>query len=541
MKGTEILTGGHAERMVWFLRRPTGVRVRNHAERRSGPSDRRPPSLVARALVVLVGGVAAVVAFAPLAGPQVIAGDDSADEARPGTWRGTGGALGVRAWFNMEPRPLPVDDFLTLHLPDVSTSWSSTGDVRARASSIFPGQTVVGLPDLLATFGAAGIDEVLPPYPATAFAGPTDRDVTSADGTSRAWIGDDLEFIEALGQTAAPGVTDALSPFVDIEGAVARSRQEFQEGGVLVSRSESRVGAVSIVGGLVTFDGVRVLAEARATETGEPEAITETDVGNVSIAGTRVRVGDEGIEVGGMVIPPGGLPETLRPSGIAGRVNDIVKAYGLSIRLLGSDTDVDGRAGRARSGGVIVEAAFPLDGPALPVIGLDQLPVNPNELLAGALPLPVPDLDPNIIYRTYLFSAVIGEANADVFADAGGTGALSDLGDATGLGDFADPSALGAGGDDLGLGSSDDRPGAFTGNESPGSADSPRDTGMGPAVAIGGTEDQGGLVLLGANIADRVGVLFAVLALMSMAALAGLRLVTLPVRRERVTTVIDGR
>ena len=481
-------------------------------------------SLAAKVVIVLFAAMSAVVASAPVAGPQVTTGEDD-DGDRPGTWRGTGGALGVRAWFNMEPRPLPVDDFLTLHMPDVSTSWSSTGDVRARASSIYPGQTVVGLPDLLATFGVPGADEIFPPYPATAFAGPTDRDVTSADGTSRAWIGDDLEFIEALGRAAVPGATDALSPFVDVEAAVARSRQEFQEGGVLVSRSESRVEAVSVMGGLVTFDGIRVQAETRATETGEPEAAARTHVGNVSIAGTRVRVGDEGIEVGGMVIPPGGLPDTLRPSGVAGRVNDIVKAYGLSIRLLGSETDVDGRAGRARAGGVIVEAAFPLEGPALPVIGLDQLPVNPNDLLAGALPLPLPDVDPNVVYRTYLLSVVIGEANADVFADAGGAGALGDLGD---LGGLEDLPAAGAGGGDLGPGSSDPGSGASTGDSSLGAPDGPGDTGQ--AVSIGSIEDQGGLVLLGANIADRVGVLFGVFALMSMATLAGMRLITLPAR-----------
>lgn len=494
--------------------------MRQNTQRR-----RKRSSLLTKVIVVVVAAMAGVVVLAPMAGPQVGPAEDDGARDRPGTWRGTGGALGVRAWFNMEPRPLPVDDFLTLHVPDVSTSWSSTGDVRARASSIFPGQTVVGLPDLLATFGVPGVDEILPPYPATAFAGPTDRDVTSADGTSRAQIGEASEFIEAVGRASAPGVTGSLSPFVDVEAAVARSRQEFQEGGVLVSRSESRVDGVSIMGGLVTFDGVRALAESRVTEAGEPELAARTHVGNVSIAGTRVRVGDEGIEVGGMVIPPGGLPDTVRPSGIAGRVNEVVKAYRLSIRPLGSDTEADGRTGRARAGGVIMEAAFPLDGPSLPSVGLDQLPVNPNELLAGALPLPLPDLDPNIIYRTYLFSVVIGEANADVFADVGGTGALDGgLGDIAGLGDVP---LAGDGGEDFGSAGAAG-PSAPATDSALGPSDRSSDTDR--PVAIGSTGESGALTLLGASIADRVGVLFGVFALMSVAALAGMRLITLPAR-----------
>lgn len=488
--------------------------------------SRRWTSVVPRAVLAFVAVTMAVVAFAPAAGPQVTPFEDEAGEERPGTWRGTGGALGVRAYFNMDPRPLPVDDFLTLHVPDATTSWTSTGDARARASSVFPGQTVVGLPDLLATFGVPAIDQILPPYPATAFAGPTDPDVTSADGSSRAQIGESSEFIEAVGRAAVPGATDALAPFVDIEGAVARSRQEFQQGGVLVSRSESRVGAVKILGGLVSFDSVRAVAEARASETGEPEATTQADVGNVSIAGTRVRIGDEGIEVGGMVIPPGGLPDTLRPSGVAGRINDIVKAFGLDIRPLGSDTETEAGTGRARAGGVIVDVAIPVEGPGLPTIPLNSLPVNPNDLLAGALPLPLPDIDGNIIYRTYLLSVVIGEANAEVFAAEGGAGALegSGLGDSAGLMD--DVPVAGGGGDDFG--SSGSGAGSPTLDSSLAAPDN--SNGKEQPLAIGSTQDPGALLLLGANVADRVGVLFAVLALLSMAALAGMRLITLPAR-----------
>lgn len=490
-------------------------------------SRRSRRSLLTKVVAVVVVAAAGWVSLAPMAASQVSSDEGGADVARPGTWRGTGGALGVRAYFNMEPRPLPVDDLLTVHIPDVTTSWSSTGDTQAKASSIFPGQTVVGLPDLLATFGVPGIDQILPPYPATAFAGPTDPDVTSADGTSRARIGEGLEFIEAVGRAAVPGVTDALAPFVDVEGAVARSRQEFQDG-LLVSRSESDVGAVSILGGVVTFDGVRAVAESRVGETGEPEVAAETHVGNVSIAGTQVRIGDQGIEVGGTVIPPGGLPDTLRPSGIVGRVNDVVKAFGLSIRLLGSETDTEGRAARARAGGLIVEAAFPVEGPALPALALDQLPVNPNDLLGDLLPLPLPDLDPNIIYRTYLLSVVLGEANTDVFADAGGGGLLD--GELGGLGD----AGLGDGGGLTDAGSFGDAGGDFalsTGGSGTGTTGSAAGSGGGSeSVTIGSTDDPGGLLLLGANAADRVGVLFGFFVLLAVVTLAAMRLITLPAR-----------
>lgn len=356
--------------------------------------------------------------------------EESAATERPGTWRGSGAALGARVYLNTEPRLLPVDDMLTLHIPDVATEWNWTGDANARASSIFPGQTVVGLPDLLATFGVPMINEILPPYPATAFASPTSPDGTTLDGSARARIDPDGSFIDAEGNATVAGSTDALAPMVSLGPAVAHSRQSFVDG-ALVSRATSDIADVSVLGGLVTIGGVDVAVTASAGETGTPTAESTVSLGNVAILGVPVGVGPDGIEVGGIVIPPGGFPDGFEPAGIAGVLNEAITAFELRVQALDGIESIEGQTAEATSNGVLIEARIPVDGPLLPSIPLNQLPVNPNDLLAGVLPLPLPDLDANVIYREYVVSVVIGEARAAVSAGAGlGGEGLPDVGDA---------------------------------------------------------------------------------------------------------------
>lgn len=462
-------------------------------------------STVFAALAVLVIGTAS---SAPA---QTFPGDPPASD-RPGQWRGSGGALGVRLYFNTEPRLLPVDDMLTIHVPDVQTAWDSTGDANARASSIFPGQTVVGLPDLLATFGVPSINEILPPYPATAFASPTAPDVTSADGTSRAVIDPGGEFIESRGAFAVPGATDALAPFVELGPGSAISRQSF-EAGALVSRSRVELGSVSLLGGLVSLDGIDVRAEAAASEGGEPTTKSSVAVGKASILGVPVAIREEGIEVAGLVIPPGGFPEAFRPSGVAGRLNSVVSALGLRLQLVGGDDAVDESTARSQATGVLFEARVPIDGPALPALPLDRLPVNPNDLLP--LPLPLPDLDPNVLYRTYVVSAVIGEARAETFATEGfgGLDATAPLepGGATSSGPVSDLGSVGGGfgGSAAGFADTPAPPSSTPGG---GSASTP--------TPIGRSEPS--LRLL----ADGLGIVLAACSVLGLLGLAGSRIAT---------------
>lgn len=372
-----------------------------------------PKRLVASAAALLVG-VLTIGAGPSIA--QVAPSGDSA--ARPGLWRGSGAALGVRAYVNTEPRLLPVDDVVTLHLSDAQTTWDSSGDANARASSVFPGQTVVGLPDLLATFGVPMANEILPPYPLTVFASPTAPDVATQDGSSRARVDPNGDFIEARGNLALPGLTDALSPFLVVGAVSASSLQSFEDG-ALVSRARASVGEVSVLGGLVHIGAVKVGAEVAVGEEGAPTTDTSVSVGDISILGVPVALRAEGIEVAGFVIPPGGFPDGFDPPGIAGRINDVVSALGLRIGLLNGTEAVNNRTAEASANAVLVEANIPVNGPLLPSIRLDQLPLNPNDLLAPLLPLPLPDLDANLLYRNYIVSIVIGEARAVATASPG--------------------------------------------------------------------------------------------------------------------------
>ena len=165
--------------------------------------------------------------------------------------------------------------------------------------------------------------------------------------------------------------------------------------------------------------GVRVGAEVAVDEEGAPRTDTLVSVGNVSILGVPVALRAEGIEVGGFVIPPGGFPDGFDPPGIAGRINDLVSAVGLRIGLLEGTTTVNGRTAEASASAVLIEANVPVSGPLLPSVRLDQLPINPNDLVGPLLPLPLPDLDLNLLYRNYIVSIVIGEARAVATAGPG--------------------------------------------------------------------------------------------------------------------------
>ena len=282
----------------------------------------------------------------------------------------------------------------------------------------FPGQTVVGLPDLLATFGVPGIDELLPAYPLTVFASPTTPDVATADGATRATIDPELDFIDATASLSVPGLTDALAPLVDIDPTSASSRQSF-EAGSLVARSEATVGSVQILGGLISLDGVEVSAVASASGSGTPSAHSSVTVtGSVD---PRCARGDprRRHRGGGMVIPPGGFPDGFRPSGVAGQLSEVVSALGLRIVLLGGEEVVDGQSARASANGVLVELRIPVDGPGLPTLPIDRLPIDLNDVLGEILPLPLPDLDLNVLYRTYVLSVVVGEARAEAFGGEG--------------------------------------------------------------------------------------------------------------------------
>lgn len=412
--------------------------------------------------VVVAFVLAALSAASPVSSGAQTAPVDESGSSRPGTWRGTGGALGVRAYFNTEPRILPVDDLLTLNLPDATTSWDSSGDANARASSAFPGQTVVGLPDLLATFGVPGADELLPAYPLTVFASPTNPDVATADGAARATIDPELDFIDATASLSVPGLTDAFAPLLEVDPTTASSRQSF-EAGSLVARSEAVVGSVRLLGGLITLDGVEVEAVASASASGAPSADSSVTVAGASILGVPVAIRDDGIEVGGMVIPPGGFPDGFRPSGIAGQLSQVVSALGLRIVLLGGEEVVEGQSARASANGVLVELRVPVDGPGLPTLPIDRLPIDLNDVLGDILPLPLPDLDLNVLYRTYVVSVVVGEARAEAFGGEGfglvsGVTPPSNAPSATAASEVATPRPASSGGSSASTGTASGEP-----------------------------------------------------------------------------------
>jgi hypothetical protein len=192
---------------------------------------------------------------------------------------------------------------------------------------------------------------------------------------------------ENPGDEGTPGLPPQLAALVDVEGYTSSSKNVATGSGVTTT-ARSALGDVTLLGGLVTLDGV--VATSSSTSDGvEGAASDKVSIGGIMIAGQRFAFGPQGFDAAGKHVDIPALPGGVGPDaaleqlGIKLELPDPVRTHqgdqaGSDVSALRVDIDT----------GVL---RHKLD--ALPINALvDALPGNPPQLksavqtLAGLAP-----------------------------------------------------------------------------------------------------------------------------------------------------------
>lgn len=375
----------------------------------------------------LVGGVALLVASAGLA----LAGASQAQDAvGPGVDAFTLTARGhvVRVTFDT-PGALPIGPLVELTAPEARAGLS-TGDVGDAFSSVgFPGPVLSGLPQILATQGAA---LPLPPYPFVAEAttsGPTDvHDTTSLPGSTMTAVARD-------GRAEAEARTPALVlPSVIGIGSLRSAATAVHTTGVTTTAS-AELADVDLLGGLIHLGALRSHAEA-TSDGGRPTGSASTSVVDASLLGVPIRITPDGIEL----VPGQSIRHQLVASLLAplGGPDGLLAATGLRIRAGATISTITDDSAQVGAEGLTVEVNGKLDVSALADV-VNALPALPT--IPGS-PVQLTDAV-GILGSDQIRSFSIGQVTAELTARP-----------ALGDGSSVDPGLGGAGGlPDLGSGS----------------------------------------------------------------------------------------
>src|SRR3954454_15022368 len=394
---------------------------------------------------VLLGGVAVVATGAG-------AGAASGASARPDSYGGDATAAAIEFRVDKQPFPFPVTDPFHTWVPYAATSIDSSGGSEAIASSIYPGQGIIGLPALLCEFNAQFCEQVvqrLPDYPDWAHAQYPSHQDDSAKLSQKPFPGTgpfeitpnqvdahaDPNRVESTTVTGAVGLAGALT----VQSANAHTLQRFQ-GSTLVLSAESVVKGINI-GGQVHIDEIRSTATAQIDGSHVGSASALTTISGATVAGNGVTIDSNGVHAAG----------ASDKGQIKQQINAALKALesqGISVRSLGTSKRAHASQANASTGGLLVVMTRPVDVP-----NPARLPVQPS--------------------GTYLLTATLGGAGINAFASPavplGGTVQLPPPPPVTGGGP-APAAASGAGAPP---------PGAPATQTNPGS------TGQPPAVAAG--------------------------------------------------------
>ena len=200
-------------------------------------------------------------------------------------------------------------------VPDVSATFAS-GAGHARASTYYPGATVLGLGGLISTAGGPG---GLPGYPFTAIADdqhpdssiPAPAPLGGAGQPASAESGTAVAHVDATGTTAdavasaftAPGTAGtgghaATDSVVHVGSVQAHSRQRFDAAGKLVSHADALVSDITIAGG-VHIGSVATTSTTTVGAGGTPVPSDMVTVTGATFMGNPVSIGANGVSVVG--------------------------------------------------------------------------------------------------------------------------------------------------------------------------------------------------------------------------------------------------
>ena len=326
----------------------------------------RNPRLAGHAVAaVLLAGIAVVAAGA---GGGVASASD-----RPDSYGGTAAASSMQFRVDKQPFPFPVTDPFHDWVPYADSSLDSSGGGEATASTIYPGQGVLGVPALLCEFNADfchAIVEKVPRYPDYAHAQYPANPDDSATLSQKPFPGTgpfeltpnhvqahaDPSRAESTSDVSNAGLT----PVVTVQNATSHSRTYFQ-GSTLLVTAESVLKGVDI-GGQLHIDQITSTATGKVDGAKIGEAKAVTTVSGATVAGQGVTIDSTGIHAG-----PGGDNGLLKKT-----VNSALAklaSQGINVRSLGTTHSAGPQKIAAETGGVLVILTKEVSAPDLPKAG----------------------------------------------------------------------------------------------------------------------------------------------------------------------------
>ncbi len=348
-----------------------------------------------------------------LAAPLTPAQDEEDSAPRPEVFRGAANALAASVQIERAGL-LPVPDVFKFIAVEGSSVYESSTQT-ARSSLFYPGNGAILGPNLLCgTFGAAFPPEFKPvldlclqyKYPLTVFAdefspdgqttgslqlgAPTDPvsgNATRAtahaapDGSRTDAAIQDLRVLglPVFGPVlpVLPGLTIDTS-LMKVDSATSRTDQRIVDGAITIDAT-TVVSGIQLVGGLVRIGSVR--SESHVTDDGKGgrTATSDLELGGVTVAGVPSQITEDGLVVGS---PSGGLGPLVQQ--LQTQVNELFRALGLKISILGADADPDAEGGPAASaGGLLIELAQTVEG--LPPVPGPLGDIDPNGPVVGSI------------------------------------------------------------------------------------------------------------------------------------------------------------
>lgn len=375
---------------------------RQRGEHRGRPSAVR--SWVHRASGVTVIATTTLLVLGLLA---PAASSQSAEEPagdRPLLFQGQASTAGVHLYLNTEPRLLPLEDFIRGEAPYGYSMWSSVGQAVARAASYYPGTSGTGGPGLLCTFGfpcAQFPQPFPPPYPLMAQAQyPTQPDDQTQDGIARAHAGEDrVETFASMSNNAHGNPIAPLAPVLDIGSVESHTVQHFVDGAFEV-RAESHLQDVVIAGGAIRIESIDAVSVSRADA--ESPATTEAryTVQGATFNGTPIRISNEGVTIADQ----GGGGEQRRQA--QEQLNAFLEQHQAQIQVIDASASEDGsKKATSEAQGLLISMRIPVENPTGE--DLPSVPLPPQAPIPG---------NPNMVFRTYLVTMVLGTAGTEAFA-----------------------------------------------------------------------------------------------------------------------------
>lgn len=322
----------------------------------------------------LVGHAVAAVLLAGVAVVATGAGVGAASASdRPDSYGGDAAASSMQLRVDKQPFPFPVTDPFHDWVPYADSSLDSSGGGEATASTIYPGQGVLGVPALLCEFNAQfchAVVEKLPRYPDYAHAQYPANPDDSATLSQKPFPGTGPfeltpNHVEAHADPSRAEATSdvsnaGLTPVVTMQNATSHSRTYFQ-GNTLLVTAESVLKGVDI-GGQLHIDQITSTATGKVDGVKVGEAKAVTTVTGATVAGQKVTIDSTGIHAG--------------PSGDNGLLKKTVNSalaklasQGIDVRSLGTTHSARPQKVAAETGGLLVILSKEVNGPALPAAG----------------------------------------------------------------------------------------------------------------------------------------------------------------------------